>query len=317
MRRSRTASRSRRPPRTPRRRPTEINDQIGSFLTPALLALAGAAVLVGAFIIFNTFSITVAQRSKEFALLRALGTTRGQILAAVTGEAFLIGTLASVLGIGVGIGFSKLLNSLFDAVGFGIPRSDLVLAPRTVAIALGSGLASRSSHRWSQPCAPPAWTRSPQCPESRPGPRAAPAVSPPLLTVVSILLGGCSPPRACSGTGPASTKLGAIASGAVLIFVGVALSARYLVKPLASVIGWPIERLFKTTGPPGAGERRAQPGPHRHHLGGPDGRAGSGRIRGGLRLSAEHEHRPAGRRAGSRRPARLRRGLQAVLGPHH
>ena len=56
----------------------EVNDQIGSFLTPALLALAGAAVLVGAFIIFNTFSITVAQRTKEFALLRALGRPGGR-----------------------------------------------------------------------------------------------------------------------------------------------------------------------------------------------------------------------------------------------
>ena len=59
----------------------EINDQIGAFLTPALLALAGAAVLVGAFIIFNTFSITVAQRAREFAMLRAIGATRAQVLA--------------------------------------------------------------------------------------------------------------------------------------------------------------------------------------------------------------------------------------------
>ncbi len=61
----------------------EVNDQIGAFLTPALLALAGAAVLVGAFIIFNTFSITVAQRTREFALLRVLGASRRQIMRAV------------------------------------------------------------------------------------------------------------------------------------------------------------------------------------------------------------------------------------------
>ena len=77
----------------------EINDQIGSFLTPALLALAGASVLVGAFIIFNTFSITVAQRMREFAMLRALGATRGQVLGIVAAEALAIGVVASALGI--------------------------------------------------------------------------------------------------------------------------------------------------------------------------------------------------------------------------
>ena len=65
----------------------EINEQIGGFLTPALLAFAGAALLVGAFIIFNTFTITVAERTREFAMLRTLGATRGQILGAVALEA--------------------------------------------------------------------------------------------------------------------------------------------------------------------------------------------------------------------------------------
>ncbi len=77
---ARRAPRSRPPTENAEETAEEINDQIGSFLTPALLALAGAAVLVGAFIIFNTFSITVAQRTREFAMLRALGATRGQIL---------------------------------------------------------------------------------------------------------------------------------------------------------------------------------------------------------------------------------------------
>ena len=62
----------------------DINDQIGGILKPALLAFAGAALLVGAFIIFNTFTITVAERTREFALLRTLGATRSQILTAVS-----------------------------------------------------------------------------------------------------------------------------------------------------------------------------------------------------------------------------------------
>ena len=66
-----------------RRDRRDINDQIGGFLKPALLAFAGAALLVGAFIIFNTFTITVAERTREFAMLRTLGATRRQILGSV------------------------------------------------------------------------------------------------------------------------------------------------------------------------------------------------------------------------------------------
>src|SRR5919199_2597589 len=118
----------------------QINDSIGAFLKPALLAFSGAALLVGAFIIFNTFSITVAQRRREFALLRSLGATRAQVLAAVTAEALLVGTAASVAGLLTGLGFAKLLGALFDAAGMGIPRAAMTLAPRTIAIGLGVGI---------------------------------------------------------------------------------------------------------------------------------------------------------------------------------
>src|SRR4051794_6696529 len=115
------------------------NDAIGSFLTPALLALSGAALLVGAFIIFNTFSITVAQRAREFALLRALGATRRQILLAVAVEALAIGVAASVLGLLAGLGIAVALGALFDAA-LDMPSSGLVLAGRTIALALGIGI---------------------------------------------------------------------------------------------------------------------------------------------------------------------------------
>ena len=133
----------------------DINDSIGGFLTPMLLALSGAALLVGAFIIFNTFSITVAQRTREFALLRALGSTRRQIVIAVAGEALIVGVVASGLGLLAGLGFAKLLGALFDAAGFGIPRSGMELAPRTIAVALGVGIGVTLSRRWSRPCARP------------------------------------------------------------------------------------------------------------------------------------------------------------------
>ncbi len=81
----------------------QLSDAIGAFLRPVLLSFGGIAVLVGAFIIFNAFSMTVAQRRREFAMLRALGASRRQVLAEVTGEALVMGILASVLGILVGL----------------------------------------------------------------------------------------------------------------------------------------------------------------------------------------------------------------------
>ncbi len=226
----------------------EINDQIGSFLTPALLALAGAALLVGAFIIFNTFSITVAQRVREFAMLRALGATRGQVLAVVAGEALLIGALASGLGILAGIGFAKLLNSLFDAVGFGIPRTGLILAPRTIEIALLVGIgvtivASMVPAVRATRVLPVAAMSGGALSMSARSRRISGVVS-----GVCMAAGVALAAQGLFGSGPASTKLGVIGGGAVLIFVGVALSARYVVRPLSAVIGWPIERAFGTAG---------------------------------------------------------------------
>src|SRR4029079_5386642 len=118
----------------------QINDSIGAFLKPALLAFSGAALLVGAFIIFNTFSITVAQRRREFALLRAVGATRGQVLAGVGVEALILGLAASLAGLLTGLGFSRLLGALFDAAGMGIPRAGAGLAPRTVVLGLTVGV---------------------------------------------------------------------------------------------------------------------------------------------------------------------------------
>ncbi|MGX6449162.1 ABC transporter permease, partial [Patulibacter sp. S7RM1-6] len=115
-------------------------DEIASFLTPALTALAGAALLVGAFIIFNTFSVTVAQRTREFAVLRALGATRRAILGAVLAEAAVLGVVASVVGLFAGLGIALLLGRLTDSAGLGVPSGDLVLGAGTVVTSLAVGI---------------------------------------------------------------------------------------------------------------------------------------------------------------------------------
>lgn len=225
-----------------------MNDSLGRFLTPMLLALAGAALLVGAFIIFNTFSITVAQRAREFALLRSLGATRRQIVGAVAGEALAVGALASLLGIGAGLGFAAGLGALFDAVGFGIPRSGLTLAPRTVIVSLLVGvgvtlLAALVPAQRATRVPPVAALAGAPPPPSRRARRWAPWLAGAVtLTGVAALLAGLF------GSGPATARMGGMAGGAVLVFVGVALSARWFVRPVASAIGLPIERVFKVPG---------------------------------------------------------------------
>ena len=80
----------------------DFSDALG-FIRIALLVFAGVALLVGGFLIFNTFTVTVAQRTKEFALLRVLGASRGQILRSVLIETFVVGLVASILGVLVGL----------------------------------------------------------------------------------------------------------------------------------------------------------------------------------------------------------------------
>jgi putative ABC transport system permease protein len=111
-----------------------------AFFRILLLVFGAIAVIVGAFIIFNTFSILVAQRTRELALLRAIGASRRQVLGSVLAEATIVGTFSAVLGLGAGVGLATGVTALLDAAGSDLPTSGLVLAPRTVAIAFAIGL---------------------------------------------------------------------------------------------------------------------------------------------------------------------------------
>ena len=99
-------------------------------------------MFVGAFIIFNTYTITVAQRTREFGMLRTIGASRRQVLGAVLGEALIVGVIATALGFVGGILFAAGLTALFDAVGFGIPSTGTPIELRTViwAVAVGLGV---------------------------------------------------------------------------------------------------------------------------------------------------------------------------------
>lgn len=117
----------------------ELNQGLG-FINTALLAFAGIAIFVGSFIIQNTFRVIVAQRSKELALLRAIGASKFQVMRLVVYEAFVVSVVASALGIFLGMLISLGVRNLMNSVGFSLPDGSLTLAPRTVVISMTVGI---------------------------------------------------------------------------------------------------------------------------------------------------------------------------------
>lgn len=117
----------------------EFTEGLG-FLSTALLAFAGVAVFVGAFVIQNTFRITVAQRVRELALLRAVGATAAQVTRMVLIEAAALAVLASGIGVLAGIGVAELIKQGMELVGIGVPDGPLTVMPRTVIVAMSVGV---------------------------------------------------------------------------------------------------------------------------------------------------------------------------------
>ncbi len=125
----------------------ELADQVSrqldtglGFLNTFLLVFALISVFVATFLIYNTFSMLVAQRTRELALLRAIGASRGQILRSILVEAAIVAVVASLVGIAVGAAVARGLQALFQAAGAPFPSGALVFAPRTIVVALGVGL---------------------------------------------------------------------------------------------------------------------------------------------------------------------------------
>ena len=116
----------------------EFTQQL-SFFSTALLAFALISLFVGSFIIFNTFSIIVAQRTREIGLMRAIGASRSQIVKSVIAEATLVGILASAVGLGVGILLATGLKALLAGFGIDIPAGATQVLPRTIIVCLGLG----------------------------------------------------------------------------------------------------------------------------------------------------------------------------------
>jgi putative ABC transport system permease protein len=215
-----------------------------SFLQGFLLAFGGIALFVGAFVIANSLSITIAQRTREFATLRTIGASRRQIMRAVLIEALVIGLLASAIGILVGLALAEGLFWLFEQVGFTLPNSGLLLEPRTVIVALIVGvlvtvIASLRPARRA--------TRVPPIAAVREGATLPPGRFARYRPVGSALLGLAGFALLAFGlfgSGLSTTQiLVFMGVGAVLIFFGVAFFSSQLVRPLSHLLGGPAARL--------------------------------------------------------------------------
>ena len=220
-----------------------------SFITYILLGFGAVALFVGAFVIFNTLSITVAQRTREFATLRTLGASRRQVLRSVILEGFVIGLLASVVGLFLGLGLGKGMNSLFVAAGIDLPQAGTVFATRTIVVSLLVGtivteLASLvPAFRATRVPPISAVREGSTVPKSRLAPYA-PYVA---IATIAIAVVALSVGLFANGLGTSNVLL-LLGLGVIALFVGVALLASRLVKPLAALLGWPAERLAGSAG---------------------------------------------------------------------
>ena len=220
----------------------ELNSSM-SILKYFLLGFGGIALLVGAFVIFNTLSITVAQRTREFATLRTLGASRKQVMRSVVAEGLVIGLLASVIGLVVGIGLAKGLVALFSATGIELPDAATVIAPRTIVLSIVVGtlttlVASILPAKRATRVPPIAAVREGSTlPASRFAAHTHKAgVIVAAVSLVALLAG-------LFAGGLSTIGLVALLGGGVLgVFLGMALLAPRLVTPLARLVGWPARR---------------------------------------------------------------------------
>ncbi|MFJ9340060.1 ABC transporter permease [Streptomyces sp. NPDC101733] len=124
-----------------------ISQQMNS-MNQMLLVFALISLFVGVFLIYNTFTMLVAQRTKELALLRAVGANRGQVKRSVLAEALVVGVVSSAVGLLAGVGLAVGMRSAMGAFGAKIPAGPLVVAPLTVVAAIGIGVVVTMLAAW-------------------------------------------------------------------------------------------------------------------------------------------------------------------------
>ena len=225
-------------------------DSFISFLRGFLLTFGGIALFVGSFVIANSLSITIAQRTREFATLRTLGATRGQVRRSIFIEALVIGTVASVIGLFLGLLLAKGLFSFFNSIGFTLPNSGIVFGTRTVIVSLLVGIvvtlvaSLRPAVRATRVPPIAAVREGSTLPPSRfarfrtPGSLIVTA-----LGFAAVIYGLFSVQLFGKHLGTTGVLVW-MGLGALLVFIGVSLVSVRFVRPLAWSIGPPIQWLL-------------------------------------------------------------------------
>ena len=198
-----------------------------------LLAFAGIAMVVAAFSIHNTFSILVAQRTRESALLRAIGASRRQVVVGVALEALVVGTVATAIGFGAGIGLATGLKQLFASADLALTDSGLVIDGGTIATAAIVGIATTLVA-----------SVVPALKASRVAPLAAlrdvtvdrSAVSKKRM-FAGLLLAGAGVAAVIAGASSGDGAVGRVGLGAIAVLVGAVVLGPVAARPAAAVLG--------------------------------------------------------------------------------
>jgi putative ABC transport system permease protein len=218
---------------------TEASDATAAplkFVNIALMTFAIVALVVGSFVIYNTFSITVAQRTKETAMLRAIGAKRRQVMRSIRLEAFFTGLFASTAGVAVGIALAQGLRSVLSAFGLDLPAGGAVVETRTIAVSMLTGIVVTVIAAWL-----PARRAAKVAPIEALRDTAAEATAHSkrriVLGTVVTAAGVLFIAQGLSGAGA-----GAVGFGALGVFFGVAMLGPVISRRFARVVGWPLPR---------------------------------------------------------------------------
>jgi putative ABC transport system permease protein len=241
---------------TPEGKSEDVEAQLRAF-NAILYFFAAMALFVGGFLIFNSFNMTVFQRTREIGMLRTLGATRGKITASVLREAALLGIAGAVLGLGLGVGLALLLIELMRSLDFPVGDLRVTAVAPVAAVATGlltAVLGALHPARRAGRTSPMRAVLGSEGLRSHPRPRRA---------VLGVVLMGIGLAGAFwLGAADETTTAVAVAgmAGTIAIFFGIALVAPFVVRPAVLVLSWPLRRLFPVEGRLAADAARSDPG---------------------------------------------------------
>ncbi|WP_371639557.1 ABC transporter permease [Streptomyces virginiae] len=211
-----------------------------------LLVFAGISLFVGIFLIYNTFTMLVAQRTKELALLRAIGANRGQVMRSVLAEALVVGAVSAVVGLLSGIGLAVGMRSVLESFGAKLPAGDLVIAPNTIVAALVIGVLVTTVA-----AVLPAWRTGKIAPVAAMGSAHLPASAKSLLvrniigSIISVIGIGLVLLGVSSGGNSGRMTIGA---GAFFMLIGMIVLLPLLARPVIGAVRPLLQKVFGIPG---------------------------------------------------------------------